>query len=70
MNELRFYFNDQIDVCAEEKWVVDYLIENGYCETEEEAINNLRTHRNFGGWFDCEVSDTIEELISVHYGVV
>jgi hypothetical protein len=64
MIELRFYFNDQINVCAEERWVVDYLIENGYCETKEEAIDNLRTCRNFYGWFDCEVSDTIEELFN------
>lgn len=64
MNKPRFYFNDQINVCAEEKWVVDYLVENGYCETEEEAIDNLHTCRNFGGWFDCEVSNTIEELFN------
>jgi hypothetical protein len=64
MIELRFYFNDQINVCAEERWVVDYLIENGFCETEEEAIDNLRTCRNFYGWFDCEVSNTIEELFN------
>lgn len=67
---MNFYYNIQIDVCAEENWVVDYLIENGYCETEEEAIHNLRTCRHFGGWFDCEVSNTIEELINEHYGVV
>jgi hypothetical protein len=69
MIELRFYFNDQIDVCAEERWVVDYLIENGFCETEEEAIDNLRTCRNFYGWFDCEVSDTIAELFNKYQGV-
>ena len=65
---MNFYYNIQIDVCAEEKWVVDYLIENGYCETEEEAIDNLRTCRNFYGWFDCEVSNTIEELFNKYQG--
>lgn len=70
MDELRFYFNDQINVCAEENWVVDYLIENGYCETKEEAIDNLHTCRNFGGWFDCEVSNTIEEQVGKYYGVI
>jgi hypothetical protein len=68
MNEVRFYFNDQINVCAEENWVVGYLIENGYCETKEEAIDNLRTRSNFEGWFDSEVSDTIEELFNRYQG--
>ena len=58
---MRFYFNDQIDVCAEEPWVVNYLIENGFCENEAEALEELHTRRNFHGWFDCEVSPAIEE---------
>lgn len=58
---MRFYFNDQIDVCAEEPWVVDYLVENGFCENEAEALEELHTRRNFHGWFDCEVSPAIEE---------
>jgi hypothetical protein len=56
-------------VCAEESWVVDYLIVNGYCEDKEEALESLRTYRGFYGWIDCEVSNTIEELINEHYGV-
>lgn len=66
---MRFYFNDQIDVCAEENWVADYLVENGYTNNREEAIQELRTKRNFYGWFDCEVSNTIEELVSNYYGM-
>lgn len=58
---MRFYFNDQINVCAEEPWVIDYLVENGFCENEAEAIEELHTRRYFGGWFDCEVSPAIEE---------
>ena len=58
---MRFYFNDQIDVCAEEPCVVNYLIENGFCENEAEALEELHTRRNFHGWFDCEVSPAIEE---------
>ena len=58
---MRFYFNDQIDVCAEEPWVVNYLVENGFCEDEAEALEELHTRRNFHGWFDCEVSSAIEE---------
>ena len=58
---MEFYFNVQIDVCAEEPWVVDYLIENGYCKDEAEALSELHTRRHFGGWFKCEVSPAIEE---------
>ena len=61
---MKFYFNDQINVCAEEPWVVDYLIENGFCEDEAEALDSLHTCRNFYGWFDCEVSPAIEELFT------
>lgn len=67
---MNFYYNIQINVCAEENWVVDYLIENGYCETEEEAINNLHTCHCFGGWIDCEVSNTIYEEVGKLYGVI
>lgn len=59
---MRFYFNYQIDVCAEEPWVVNYLIENGFCKDETEALDGLHTCRNFWDWFDCEVSPAIEEL--------
>ena len=46
---MRFYFNDEINVCAEEPWVVGYLIENGFCEDETEALDGLHTRRSFGG---------------------
>ena len=59
---MRFYFNDEINICAEEPWVVGYLIENGFCEDETEALDSLHTRRSFCGWFDCEVSPTIDEL--------
>ena len=60
VKEMNFYFNDQIDVCAEEPWVVEYLIENGFCEDKDEALYGLHSRRNFHGWFDCDVSATIE----------
>ena len=69
METTNFYYNTQINVCAEENWVVDYLIENGYCEDKEEVLEGLRTCREFCGWVDCEVSNTIEELVNIHYGV-
>ena len=61
---MRFYYNDEINVCAEEPWVIDYLIENGFCEDEAEVLDGLHTRRSFGGWFDCEVSPAIEKLFS------
>ena len=66
---MNFYYNLGINVCAEEKWVVEYLVINGKVGTEEEALEGLCTCREFHGWVDCEVSNTIEELISIHYGV-
>ena len=67
---MNFYYNLGTNVCAEEKWVVDYLVINGEVETEEEALTGLHSCREFCGWIDCEVSNTIEELISIHYGGV
>ena len=46
-------------MCAEEPWIVDYLYYNGAVNSREEALEGLRTKREFYGWFDCEVSDTI-----------
>lgn len=69
METMNFYYNTHINICAEEKWVVDFLVENEECEDKEEALEGLRSRREFYGWIDCIVSDTIEELINIHYGV-
>lgn len=69
METTHFYYNTHINICAEEKWVVDFLVENEECEDKEEALEGLRSCREFYGWIDCIVSDTIEELINIHYGV-
>lgn len=66
---MNFYYNIQMGVCAEENWVVGFLVENEDCEDKEEALEGLRSCREFYGWVDCDVSNTIEELISMHYGV-
>lgn len=65
---MNFYYNLGTNVCAEEKWVVEYLVINGEVATEEEAITGLHSCREFHGWVDCEVSNTIAELINDHYG--
>lgn len=67
---MNFYYNFQMGVCAEENWVVDYLIEIGCCEDREEALEGLRVCREFYGWIDCEVSNTIYEQVGQYYGVI
>jgi len=60
---MRFYHNNNINTTAEESWVVDYLIESGQAESREEAVENLQGMREFCGWYDCQVSNTIEEAM-------
>ena len=69
METVRFYYNTHLNICGEENWVVDFLVENEEYEDREEALESLRSCREFYGWIECTVSDTIEELISIHYGV-
>ena len=60
VNKMRFYLNIGLGaLCAEEDWVVWYLLDTGEVETEEEALQGLRTCREFCGWIDCDVTDTI-----------
>lgn len=63
---MRFYHNNNINVTAEESWVVDYLMESGQAKSREEAVEDLRGFREHCGWYDCEVSNTIEE--AMEYG--
>ena len=63
---MKFYHNNNINITAEENWVVDYLIESGQAESREEAVENLQGMREFCGWYECEVSNTIEE--AMEYG--
>ena len=69
METVNFYYNIHMNICAEENWVADFLVENEDCEDREEALESLRSCREFYGWIDCGVSNTIEELVSIHYGV-
>lgn len=58
---MRFYYNEGLNLCAEETWVTDYLFMDGMVESREEALEELRTKHEVYGWFECEVSNTIEE---------
>jgi hypothetical protein len=58
---MRFYYNDDQAICAEETWVVDYLFISGAFDSREEALEALRSEWKVNGWFECQVSNTIEE---------
>ena len=70
MKTVNFYYNIDMNICAEEDWVVGFLVENEDCENKEEAIYGLHSCREFYGWIDCNVSNTIAELINNYYGVL
>lgn len=67
---MNFYYHLGENICAEEGWVVAYLIENTDCEEEATIIQELRSRREFYGWFECEVSNTIYEQVGMYYGVI
>ncbi len=54
---MRYYFNIGLNICANEKWVADYLFMGGMCESREEAVEELHSKREVYGWFDCELKD-------------
>lgn len=58
---MRFYYNEGMNICAEETWVTDYLYMDGMFDSREEALEELRTKHEVYGWFECEVSNTIAE---------
>lgn len=70
MESMKFYYNIHMNICAEENWVADFLVENEECEDREEALEGLRRCREFYGWIDCEVSNTIYEQVGMYYGMV
>ena len=60
---MKFYHIKNINVTAEESWVADYLYQSGQVESREEAVEELQSKREFCGWYECEVSNTIEEAL-------
>lgn len=55
MNENKYYFNDNLNYCAAEAWVADYLFTSGMAASREEAVNSLRECPVFCGWRSCEL---------------
>ena len=63
---MRFYHNCDLNCTADERWLVEYLRENeaGYDDaTDDEIIDELRTRHEVYGWYECQVSNTIEEAM-------
>jgi hypothetical protein len=61
---MRFYYNAGLNICAEEQWVAEYLVQyNDWCAllNTDEVIEILREKREYFGWYECEVSNTIAE---------
>lgn len=58
-----FYFNVGENCCANESWVAEYLVNEGICSCFDEAVDELRNHRCFNGWFECTVCNTIADCM-------
>lgn len=62
---MRFYYNDDMNLCADRDWVVEYLFMGGMVESRQDAEDGLDVYRSFFGWYDCDVSDTIIDAFRV-----
>jgi hypothetical protein len=63
---MKFYHNSGLNLTAEEDWLVEYLCkyENQFVlYNDEEMREELHTCREVCGWYECEVSNTIEEAL-------
>ena len=58
---MRFYYNEGMNLCVDEDWLVWYLIDNETVENEDEALDGLHGCREFHGWFGCEVANSIAD---------
>lgn len=59
--EERFYFNMGENLCADERWLIGYLHIQNPDLTEDEIENELHSCREFAGWYECQVSNSISE---------
>lgn len=59
---MRFYFNLDENLCADEDWVIEHIL-NKYpgSFTFAKIQRALCTNWCFKGWRECQVSDTIAE---------
>ena len=59
--ETKFYYNLSLNLCAEEEWVAEYLFFHNEVDSRTEALEGLHTCREFRGWYECQVSNTISD---------
>lgn len=57
---MRFYFNVDENVCADEDYVIDCLREDMEW-SREDIREELHSCREYYGWYECEVSSAIKE---------
>lgn len=62
---MRFYYNAGMNLCVDENWLVWYLIDNEIVEDEDEALDELHSRREFCGWFECDVANSIADKFEV-----
>lgn len=62
---MKFYYNVEMNLCVDEDWLVWFLIDNELVENEDEAIEELHSRREFHGWFECEVANSISDKFEV-----
>ena len=57
---MRFYFNVDENTCMDEDSLISYL-NDLYGDSKEDIKEELHSCREYFGWYECEVSDTIKE---------
>lgn len=57
---MRFYFNADENICADEDYVIDCLQEDMEW-SREDIREELHSCREYYGWYECEVSSAIKE---------
>ena len=63
---MKFYYNSSLNICVDENWLIDYLrrYENQFALYSHDGMREeLRSRRKVCGWYECQVSNTIEEAM-------
>ena len=53
-----FYFNTELNLCADRQWIIDYIWYNKKTHFSEDVVEDVLFA---SGWNKCEVSNTIAE---------
>lgn len=67
--ELKFYYNKEKNLCAEDIWIVRYIIYNSdiYDSHDEEKLLKKLEEDGFNHqWEPCYVSDSIYDTLQYH----